>query len=122
MAKKKSGKEPTKASAKASKKAKAAQKIERKEKKKAVKTKDEFDDDDQDLESILDKVIPLELSDRVVVRANTDAGLVDPTRVGGSTQGHRRACRGTTESTRERYPHPMPEWKPSMVYWRGVLQ
>ncbi|EIW54679.1 galactose oxidase [Trametes versicolor FP-101664 SS1] len=56
MAKKKSGKEPTKVSAKASKKAKAAQKIERKEKKKAVKTKDEFDDDDQDLESILDKI------------------------------------------------------------------
>ncbi|KAI0765888.1 hypothetical protein BD413DRAFT_481708 [Trametes elegans] len=56
MAKKKSGKDVSKASAKAAKKAKAAQKIERKEKKKVSKTKDEFDDDDQDLESILDKI------------------------------------------------------------------
>lgn len=120
MAKKKSGKEPTKASAKASKKAKAAQKIERKEKKKAVKTKDEFDDDDQDLESILDKVIPL-LFDRVVVQANMNAGPVDPTGVGGSTQGDRGACGGTTESARERNPHPMPERKPPVVYRRRVL-
>ncbi|KAI0367424.1 galactose oxidase [Pilatotrama ljubarskyi] len=56
MAKKKSGKDVTKASAKAAKKAKAAQKVERKEKKKATKTKDDFDEDDQDLESILDKI------------------------------------------------------------------
>ncbi|KAI8972871.1 galactose oxidase [Trametes punicea] len=56
MAKKKGGKDTSKAAAKAAKKAKAAQKVERKEKKKATKTKDEFEDDDQDLESILDKI------------------------------------------------------------------
>ncbi|KAI0641395.1 hypothetical protein C8Q79DRAFT_307877 [Trametes meyenii] len=56
MAKKKGGKDVSKASAKAAKKAKLAQKVERKEKKKATKTKDEYDDDDQDLESILDKI------------------------------------------------------------------
>ncbi|KAI0693520.1 galactose oxidase [Cerioporus squamosus] len=55
MAKKK-GKDASKATAKAAKKAKAAQKIERKEKKKVTKSKDEFEDDDQDLESILDKI------------------------------------------------------------------
>ncbi|KAI0330708.1 galactose oxidase [Cubamyces sp. BRFM 1775] len=56
MAKKKGGKDSSKASLKAAKKAKAAQKVEKKEKKKVSKTKDEFDDDDQDLESILDKI------------------------------------------------------------------
>ncbi|PCH35134.1 galactose oxidase [Wolfiporia cocos MD-104 SS10] len=54
MAKKKSGKDNTKAAAKAAKKAKAAQKVERKEKKKATKSKEE--EDDEDLESILDKI------------------------------------------------------------------
>ncbi|EJF56876.1 galactose oxidase [Dichomitus squalens LYAD-421 SS1] len=57
MVKKKGkGKEVSKVTAKAAKKAKAAQKVEKKEKKKVSKTKDEFEDDDQDLESILDRI------------------------------------------------------------------
>ncbi|KAH9914485.1 galactose oxidase [Amylocystis lapponica] len=55
MAKKKSGKDVSKATAKAAKKAKVAQKVERKDKKKATKPKDE-EEDDQDLEGILDKM------------------------------------------------------------------
>ncbi|TDL21234.1 galactose oxidase [Rickenella mellea] len=55
MAKKKSSNEPTKSAAKAAKKAKAAQKVERKEKKKAGKSHDE-EADDEDLESILEKM------------------------------------------------------------------
>ncbi len=88
MAKKK-GKDVSKASAKAAKKAKAAQKIERKEKKKVTKGKDEFEDDDQDLESILDKVsvtrLPASSSTCRMYSELRWARSVDPKRMGGST-------------------------------------
>lgn len=55
MAKKKSAPSGNKAAAKASKKAKAVQKVERKEKKKVGKGKD-AEAEEEDLESILEKV------------------------------------------------------------------
>ncbi|CCM00631.1 uncharacterized protein FIBRA_02668 [Fibroporia radiculosa] len=55
MAKKKPGKDASRAATKAAKKAKAAQKVQRKDKKKVGKSKEE-DEDDQDLEGILDRI------------------------------------------------------------------